>query len=282
MKSPRTLDYALIDSGDLRKLERFGEHLLIRPSTMSIWKPLRTAEWERALASFRHGSGWSYLGDHKPLESWELTLGDLKLGIQLQKTGQVGIFPEHSYLLDRVHRIVREQSSTSPAQVLNLFAYTGMASLVALQAGGEVTHVDIAKSCLTWARENVERNPFLTGRIRFLPDDASAFLQKEARRGNRYDLVIADPPSFSRPSKNETWEFEEILPLLLEQCRAVLQPTGSLILSSHRVELGDLPLANMLREYFATVEHGCLSIPEECSERRLPAAFYAIGTGLLA
>jgi 23S rRNA (cytosine1962-C5)-methyltransferase len=239
-------DYELIDSGDNRKLERYGKFFLIRPETQALWAPARLEEWKRADAEFQFAEGkgnWSIkAGKGKIPESWDLSWNDVRFTIRLGSFKHTGIFPEQAanweWIAERVmtlvggrrgggERATGSTDSANPPQVLNLFGYTGIASIVAAKAGARVTHVDASKQSNQWAKENAALSEIAgeSGErtaagergagIRYIFDDALKFVEREVRRGAKYDGIILDPPAFGRGAKGEVWHIEEQLPRLL-------------------------------------------------------------------
>ncbi|MBX7143099.1 MAG: class I SAM-dependent methyltransferase [Oligoflexia bacterium] len=268
--------YQLIDSGEGARLERLGEKLLIRPSSLCIWQRRNPNAWQSVAARFDpKKKRWDVSGT--PFETWQTQVQGVQLILRLQDNGQVGFFPEHASYLPRVrHDIehIAKRLGKAP-QVLNLFAYTGMASLVALAAGAIVTHVEISKRALDWAQQNILANNAPKQHLRFIREDALEFLRKEVRREKLYDLVIADPPSFSRVSDKQSWELDTILPELCKLLVQVMNPElGVLYLTSHMIENGGAVSANLLRDYApdkAKYDIEPLLIPETSSTRVIPA-----------
>jgi len=269
--------YELIDSGDGRRLERFGNRTLIRPSKFSVWKPRENEKlWADADASYVHKAGWKYKS--AKFQEWVSKGDDLSLKLKLQENGQIGFFPEHVAYLPDIREALRRQQASKP-KVLNLFAYTGMASIAALQEKADVTHVDLSKKVLDWAKENFELNGLSTAR--FIREDAVTFMEREVRRGNLYDVVIADPPSFSRVSDNNEWKLEEVLTDLIELCVSLLKAEGAtLFLTSHHFESGGHVMANILLDSVCrnnrsnpSLSTKELSIAEVKTGRVLPAGF---------
>jgi len=225
--------HELVDSGGGRKLERFGGVLVDRPCPQAIWPARSDAPWGDAAAVFRRGEGGG--GDWETRaalpESWIAPWRDLKLEIRLTGFGNVGLFPEHASHWDWMSRLIGERGS---AEVLNLFAYTGGASMSCALAGALVTHVDAARSVNGWAMVNSRLTAVPDGSIRYLADDAAKLVRREARRGRRYDGIVIDPPTFGRGPKGEVWKIERDLCALVEACRALLsdEPLFA-VLTSH-------------------------------------------------
>ena len=285
-------DYALLDSGDGRKLERFGKVVLDRPDAQAFWNSsLSSEEWERADARFlagreEEGKGrWEARTDMSS-KPWMLSYDDLAIRAELTGFRHVGLFPEH-----RVHwdwassRIthLRQDRGRAP-EVLNLFGYTGMASLAAAKAGAKVTHVDASKKAIGWARENQASSNLDDRPIRWICEDAARFVAREVRRGNRYDGIILDPPKYGRGPKNEIWRLEEHMPQLLEDCRALLDDQSSfLILTAYATHLSSLSLRQVCDAAFASLDgrlsFGEMTIRETSAGRLLPTSLFVRWAG---
>lgn len=247
--SPEWQDYELIDCGGFEKLERFGRYVTRRPEPQAIWqKSLPEAEWQRmATASFmREGSSsdergrWS-LKPHQP-DQWVVRqrVGSKSIAFRLGLTSfkHVGLFPEQSENWQFIWSCVREaieSGHSARPKVLNLFAYTGGASLAAAAAGAEVTHVDSVKQCISWARENMEASG-LEG-IRWVVEDALKFARREVKRGHRYDGIILDPPAYGRGPEGEKWVLEQNISEMLGLCAELLAPEGFLVLNLYSMGL---------------------------------------------
>lgn len=224
LSSPGWEDYELVDSGDRLKLERFGPYLLIRPESRASWRPaLPPATWESAHAVFRptrkDGSGhWQF---HSPINSpWIMDFKGLKFQAQVTDSRHVGVFCENGAHWDWIGDQIRV--AQRPVQALNLFAYTGLATLAAARANAKVTHVDAAKKVVKIARQNQALSGLQDRPIRWIVDDALEFVRREARRGVRYEGIIMDPPKFGRGPKGQVWEFSRMFPALCQTCRAIL------------------------------------------------------------
>jgi len=273
------IPYALIDSGGQQKLERFGDKTLVRPSTVAVWrKRADNAVWSHADATYEPDGGWRFHG--QPLDRWHIKSSLCTLALRLQTNGQIGLFPEHAgYLPDLVTTIERLRAGRStPVSVLNLFAYTGMASVVAARAGAIVTHVDLSKRALDWARENIVLNSLPEGSVRLIPEDAIGYLTRLTKKGQRFDIIVADPPSFSRVTAKKTWSLDEVTPTLIDLLVQTLEPGhGDLFLSSHHFEIGAYTFANLLNDRLdargAETTVSNLALHEETTGRILPAGF---------
>ena len=258
-------DYALVDSGRGRKLERFGALLLDRPEEQAIWTPrVSKSEWEKADAVFtgvdEEGAGrWKRRGGLD--ESWECRHGDIRYICRLTSFRHVGAFPEQEAHFSFMRERLRS-ASTTPS-LLNLFGYTGLASLVATEAGAEVTHVDASKKAIAWARENQALSKFDDKPIRWILDDAPKFAAREVRRGRRYDGILLDPPKFGRGPKNEVWDLFQDLPEMLRLCRELLKPGGFLILTAYAIRASFLSLHRLSEEVLGPgVESGELALKD--------------------
>lgn len=236
--------YELIDSGHGRKLERFGTHTLVRNEPKAWWAPsLPESAWKAADA-VHNEKRWQLKPSTR--EEWELAFDGLKLSAKFFNTSKhVGIFPEQS----SHWRWMQPICSQDKPSVLSLFGYTGVATLVAAQAGASVTHVDASKPALSWARTNQALSGLNEAPIRWILDDAQKFLQREIRRGKRYDALILDPPSFGRGPANESWYIEKDLVRLLEDCRQLLSPNPSfVVMTLYALEASSLMIGGLLQE----------------------------------
>ena len=273
-------DYGLIDSGDGRKLERYGPYRFIRPEGQALWSP-RQADW-RADGEFVPGSDedgggrWQFSGP-VPEAGWPLAWEEVRFTAQCTPFRHLGFFPD----MAPVWEWMRGQLDGKPdAQTLNLFGYTGVGSL-ALSACGPVTHVDASKKSVAQARENAALSDMVDRPIRWLVDDAAKFAAREVRRGKRYDGIILDPPKFGRGPNGETWRIESHLAPLVADCRRLLDADSLfLFLTVYAVRMSSLALGGLLAEVFAglpgTIEHGDLAVREEGEDGRLlPTAIFA-------
>ena len=275
-------DYGLIDSGNGRKLERYGRYRFIRPEPQAMWQPRLAEEQWRADAEFIPGSDedgggrWHFTSDVPP-NGWELAWREVRFTAQCTPFRHLGFFPDMAPVWDWMRGRLHGRDD---AQTLNLFGYTGVGSL-ALSQCGPVTHVDASKKSVAQARENAALSGMADRPIRWLVDDAGKFTAREVRRGNRYDGIILDPPKFGRGPKNETWRLEEGLPGLIGDCRQLLDADSRfLFLTVYAVRMSSLAIGGLLADAFAdlpgTVEHGELAVREESeSGRLLPTAIFA-------
>lgn len=279
--SPDWQDYELLDSGDGWKLERYARYVLKRPEPEAIWRPaLPEKNWNSAAAFFRpsneeNGGHWELL---KPVdERWVMQYKELKFWTQLSASRHLGVFPEQAGQWDWMVEQVRG-SKQSP-QVLNLFGYTGIATLAAAAAGARVTHIDASRKVIGWARENQELSGLAGRPVRWIVDDALKFIQREGRRGAKYDGLILDPPKFGRGPKGEVWEFYKLLPELLQACRAVLAPQPRFVLlTAYAVKASALTLyyaiEEVMRGFSGQTEAGEVILQEKSAGRLLSMAIF--------
>ena len=280
-------DYELIDSGDFEKLERFGNYILTRPEPQAVWsRSLSSGEWEKlSHAFFRKEKNdpekgkWS-LKNNMP-EQWFIgyQYKEMQLKMRLGLTGfkHVGVFPEQSENWDFIYDQIKNQPQQSDKpRILNLFAYTGGASLAAIAAGADVVHVDSVKPVLTWARENMEASG-MTG-IRWMLEDALKFVQREVRRGNTYHGIILDPPAYGRGPDGEKWVLEDSINEMMKLCNQLLLPEKSfLILNLYSIGFSALIAENLIHSHFGkngNLEIGELYIPDR-SAKKLPLGVFA-------
>lgn len=242
-------DYELLDAGDGKKLERWGTVITIRPEIQADSKPgwpysqwLDMAHWQFEEQTSLQGS-WKSIKAHAP-EQWLIAYGELHFGLKLTKFKHVGLFPEQQ----ANWRFVKDHVFAGQ-KVLNLFAYTGAASLVARACGAEVTHVDSVKQMLTWANENKERSNLSD--IKWVLEDALKFAQRELKRGNTYDGIIMDPPAWGLGAKGEKWKLENHLSGLIETAHGLMNPGAFLILNTYSPKVGLEDLAESAEQYFS-------------------------------
>lgn len=285
-------DYELIDSGDFSKLERWGSYVTIRPEPKALWpKSLSDKEW-RSLAhtEFKPGAGFGKAGKEdsgtwnmlrKMQEQWTIAYPAVgfKLRLGLTSFKHVGVFPEQAPNWDFIYRSTKDIAAAQPEapKVLNLFAYTGAASLAARKAGAEVTHLDAVKQVVTWARGNME----LSGMdgIRWIIEDALKFARREARRGNRYQGIILDPPAYGHGPDGERWKLDECLYELLEQCAAILAPEKSFLVlnlysNGYSAVLADTMVRNAFGTKFDSLDYGELVLRDRAG-RALPLSVFS-------
>ena len=258
-------DYALLDSGNGRKLERFGTLTLDRPEEQAMWPPrLDRSVWETADATFTGNTDEEGAGRWKRRsglgESWPLKHGPIRFACRFTSFRHVGAFPEQAAHWDFMRTRLAE---TNEPTLLNLFGYTGLASLIAAEAGAEVTHVDASRKAVAWARENQALSGLNDRPIRWIVDDATKFAAREVRRGRRYDGILLDPPKFGRGPKGEVWELFESLPEMLSLCAKLLKPGGFGILTVYAIRASFLSLQRTCEDALGTdVEAGELALED--------------------
>ena len=273
-------DYALLDSGNGLKFERYGPYCFIRPEAQALWQP-RLEEWdadgEFVPASDEDGGGRWQFRKPVPREGWPLARHDVRFTSQCTPFRHLGFFPDMAPVWDWMGE---QLAGRTDAQTLNLFGYTGVGSL-ALSDYGPVTHVDASKKSVAQARENAALSDMADRPIRWIVDDAAKFAAREVRRGRRYAGIILDPPKFGRGPEGEVWRLEDHLPPLIADCRQLLDAESRfLFLTVYAVRMSALALAGLLEEAFAdlpgTIEFGDLAVRESGADGRLlPTAIFA-------
>lgn len=287
LDSPDWADYDLLDSGHGLKLERYGPYTFIRPEHQAIWTPaLPKSAWEAAHATFRttggeSGGSWEFHKKVKP--SWIMNYKDLRFQAHTSGSRHMGVFPEQACHWDWIGEQIRKSGRISveqSPQVLNLFGYTGLATLAAAKAGARVTHVDASKKAIQIGQENQQFSNLGHQPIRWLVDDAFKFVRREVRRGSQYDGIILDPPKFGRGPQGQVWEFFESLPDLLQNCREILskQPLF-IVLTAYAIRASALSAFYALQEMVSSLggnlESGELVLLEKSSQRMLSTAIFA-------
>lgn len=269
-------DYELLDSGDGMKLERFGEIIVARPETQALWQKQRPELWDTAHAVFIFEEKKGAWTKKKPVpESWQVRWHDTRFIARLTNFKHTGIFPEQApnwqWSQERIARLEKPH-------VLNLFGYTGIATVVAAQAGAFVTHVDASKQSLDWAHENARLSGVGEDSVRWILDDTLAFVKREARRGARYDGIILDPPAFGRGAKGEVWKIEEDFTPLLESLKEIFsdKPGSFFLVNGYAAGYASRSFAQAVESVFGAVEGECgeLFITESTGERVIPAGIY--------
>ena len=240
-------EYELLDSGEARKLERFGDVILSRPCDQALWEKQEPEMWVRAIASFERERGWQSRGSAVLPSSWVVTIHDIRMRLEPSPAGHLGVFPETRSLWDWIGEALRPLSGEG-ADVLNLFAYSGGATLAAAQAGCSVCHVDSSRSMVRRARENASLNQLDAAPIRWIVEDVGKFLDREIRRGRHYDAIMLDPPSFGHGSKGEQYRIERDLAPTLERCKALLSNKPAFVLlTSHTRGVTGEQLVSLMR-----------------------------------
>ena len=279
-------DYQLIDSGNFEKLERFGTRILRRPEPQAVWdKSLSNSEWEsRAHIVFHASSSNSgeWIKPHTIPESWQITYSPLEITCNLKLTAfkHVGIFPEQAVNWDYIHTICKKNQGL---RVLNLFGYTGIASVVARAAGADVTHLDSIKQVVNWTRQNMESSNI--SNIRWIIEDARKFVNREIKRGNTYNGIIMDPPAFGRGTNGEEWKLERDLNDLLKDVEKLLDKNRYFfILNTYSLGFSAFIIENLLQSIFknhsAPKEFGELYLTDDF-QKKLPLGVIGRFTNLL-
>jgi 23S rRNA (cytosine1962-C5)-methyltransferase len=281
------VDYELLDTGEGEKLERFDKYTFVRPCEDAVWpKTLSGKDWNKADGKFWSSkvgakAGWKMQTKIEP--KWEMAYRNIKFLASPTPFRHLGFFPEQASHWDFIEEKIKEakKNNEQPIKFLNLFGYTGVASLFALYAGAEVTHVDASKQTLNWAKENQQISGLGDLPMRVLEDDVLKFLEREEKRGNKYDAIIMDPPKFGRGPKGEIWKIEKMLPKLLTQVRKVLSDKPLfVILTSYAIESSSLSLGyaleDMMRSFGGNVEAGELCVLEKSNKRIIPLANTAV------
>ncbi len=274
-------DYELLDSGGGAKLERFGRFVLARPETQAIWKPkLPGSRWAAADATFERGpdDGGAWRIKTAVPERWEMRWEGLRFLAGLTSFRHTGVFPEQSAHWAWMDRLLPRASR--PARLLDLFGYTGLATLVAARAGASVTYVDASRPAMSWARRNQDVAGLSAKPVRWLLDDAGKFVAREQRRDARYDAIVMDPPVFGRGPKGEIWRFGEHFPQLFDAAAALLGDRPLFVLvNAYATDLSPISLANVLADALesrgGTVEYGELVLAPKTGGCRVSTGIYA-------
>ena len=299
LESPHWRDYELLDSGDGLKLERYGQYIFSRPESQAMWKrSLPARDWSAAHANFQptaEESGGHWIAQKKFPERWQMTYelhppkfdspsnlggsrGVLQFWAMTTPGRHLGVFPEVAAHWDWMAGLVKK--ADRPVSVLNLFGYTGLASLALAAAGAKVTHVDASKKSVAWARENQELSKLGDKPIRWIVDDALKFVERDVRRGTKYDGIVLDPPKFGRGPKGEIWEVYKSLPDLFSACRAVLSDRPLFVVTTvyavraSAIHVGQA-MDEMMRGFKGEMEHGELVTRETSAGRLLSQAVFA-------
>ena len=272
-------DYEILDMANGEKLERWGDVILIRPDPQIIWKSKSfPKKWESANARYNRsssgGGGWKY--NKRMPENWQIKYKDLTFNIKPMGFKHTGLFPEQAVNWDWM--ISEIKNAQRDIKVLNLFAYTGGATVACSYAGASVCHVDSSKGMTTWAKENVASSGLEKRPIRFIVDDVVKFVNREIRRGNKYDAIIMDPPSYGRGTNGEVWKFEENIADLVELCTKVLSDNPLFFLiNSYTTGISSTVLEDILRlniKKNGKFSHGEIGLPMRESKLILPCGIY--------
>ena len=275
--------YELLDSGDGRKLERFGDWVLERPAAQAAWRPdLPESEWQKAGARFDREEGNRWHGRSRLPAEWEAEIEGVSFRLSSTDFGHLGVFPEQRPMWRWMREACRERAGRGGEKpnVLNLFAYSGGSTLAPAQGGAAVCHVDASKGMTEWARDNARRNGLQDAPIRWIVDDVSAFLRREHQRGRRYDGIILDPPSFGRGARGEVFKIEERMLPLLDQVKALLSDRPMFVLlSCHTPGFSGVVLQNLLDQLLrgmpGKLDSGEMLLTGAARVRPLPSGTYA-------
>ena len=263
-------DYALLDCSGGERLERWGDIVLIRPDPQVIWQTPKTHPlWQKANARYHRsktgGGSWEVYSSMPP--DWEVRYRDLTFRVKTMGFKHTGLFPEQAVNWDMVMRLIRE--ADRPLKVLNLFAYTGGATIACLKAGASVVHVDASRGMVQWAKENAKASGVEERPVRWIVDDCIKFVQREIRRGNRYDVIIMDPPSYGRGPGGEVWKLEDEVYGFVSLCEQLLSPDAKLMLiNSYTTGLSPSVMQYILQSTGQPKHGGAVS----CDEIGLPVA----------
>ena len=280
-------DYKILDMADGQKLEKWGDVILSRPDPQIIWKDKSYPEkWKNINATYHRsktgGGAWEY--KKKMPNQWQIKYKELTFNIKPMGFKHTGLFPEQAvnwdWMMDKIKKANRD------IKVLNLFAYTGGATVACLSAGASVCHVDSSKGMVAWAKENVVASGLQDRQVRYIVDDVVKFVQREIRRGNKYDAIIMDPPSYGRGANGEVWKFEENLPMLIEICMQVLSDNplffliNSYTTGTSSMVLENLLKMNMRKKYGKKAQNGIfengeVGLPMTNSDFILPCGIYS-------
>lgn len=274
-------DYEILDMADGKKLERWGNFILNRPDPQIVWKEKSFPnKWDFVHSVYyrsnKGGGHWENKRDIK--DTWQIKYKDLTFNIKQMGFKHTGLFPEQAvnwdYMIDKI------KQSNRKIKVLNLFAYTGGATVACAYAGADVVHVDASKGMVSWAKENIASSGLEDRYVRFIVDDCIKFVEREIRRGNKYDAIVMDPPSFGRGANGEVWNIEESLFKLIKLCQEVLSDNPLFFLiNSYTTGISSKVLEDILnltvsKKYKGKLESGEIGIPMEDSKLVLPCGIY--------
>ena len=265
-------DYKIIKASNGQKLEKWNNIKLLRPDPIVMWNIGDILENECDAVYYRSNTGGGYWKNIKSIPAyWQIKYKDLVFNIKQMGFKHTGLFPEQAVNWERMIKKIKE-SGRKDVKVLNLFAYTGGATVACLSAGASVVHVDSSKGINDWAKENVKSSGFENRPVRFLVDDVKKFVQREIRRGNKYDAIIMDPPSYGRGSNNEVWSIEKDLDGLLQSCKEILNDNFLFVcVNTYTANLSLLTLENILKVHFNNnIKVDEIALPIENSNLYLP------------
>ena len=284
LKTTKQNDYELLDSGEGQKLERYGNYKMIRPDPEALWrKNLPENIWKTAELEFiRTGNRTKWIKKEGVQIKWEISYDDFTFLIKPTSFKHTGLFPEQRPNWQWMEKLIanENQKESKKISVLNLFAYTGGATLACARGGAEVCHVDGSKTAVEWARENAELSGLKDASIRWIIDDVIMFLKREVKRGHKYDAIIMDPPSFGHGPKDELWKIEDHFLALMDLCKEVLSESPLFVLingytAGYSAIVYENNLIKMMESYKGSIEIGELAIEESSGGRLLPAGIFA-------
>ncbi|WP_078719584.1 MULTISPECIES: class I SAM-dependent methyltransferase [unclassified Bartonella] len=284
LETGASADYALVDSGNGKKLERYGSYHIIRPESQALWQPALSQEnWANVDAIFTGNRDEEGIGrwffPKKPLgETWPLSWNGLSFLGRFTSFRHVGVFPEQ----DAHWRSLEEQiiKTNRSIKLLNLFGYTGIASLIGARSGAIVTHVDASKKAIVWAKANQKKAGLLDRPIRWICDDAVKFVERELRRQKSYDLILLDPPAYGRGPHNEIWQLFDHLPTMIKNCRKLLSNKPlAVVLTVYSIRASFYTFHTLMHDIFknlgGTIESGELILREESAGRALSTSLFS-------
>jgi 23S rRNA (cytosine1962-C5)-methyltransferase len=268
-------DYELLDSGQGRKLERFGPVMLSRPLEQADWDMQRPELWRGSLAEFDRAAGWSSFGGADLPAEWVVTINGIDMKLKPTPAGHLGVFPETRALWDSITKALRP---TPDASVLNLFAYSGGATLAAARAGCSMCQLDYSKSMVTRARENAALNDLADAPIRWIVEDVTKFPDREIRRGRHYDAIMLDPPSFGRGTGGEQYKIDKDLVATREKCKALLsEEPAFVLLTSHTLGMTAREVEGVLADVMGedAMTRGEMELTGAADVRPVPSGVWA-------
>ena len=276
-------DYECLDAGNGEKLERWGNVILRRPEPQAMWEIKFDSQWNKAIGFYHRsnqgGGYWEF--KNKLPEFWTINYKDLKFKVTPTNFKHTGLFPEQATNWDfMMNKIEKAVNSGRKVKVLNLFAYTGGATMACSKAGADVVHVDASKGMIMWAKENRDLCELTNHNIRFIVDDCLKFVEREYRRGHKYDGIVMDPPSYGRGPNKEVWKFEKNMTVLLDACLKILSDKPLfLLINAYTTGISNIVLANMLKTmmlplYPGKIESGEIGLPIKRNNMILPCGIY--------
>lgn len=276
-------DYECLDAGNGEKLERWGNVILRRPEPQAMWEIKFDNQWNKAIGFYHRsnqgGGYWEF--KNKLPEFWTINYKNLKFKVTPTNFKHTGLFPEQATNWDfMMNKIKKAVSEGRKVKILNLFAYTGGATMACSKAGADVVHVDASKGMVIWAKENRDLCELTDHNIRFIVDDCLKFVEREYRRGHKYDGIVMDPPSYGRGPNKEVWKFEKNMTVLLDACLKILSDKPLfLLINAYTTGISNIVLANMLKTmmlplYPGKIESGEIGLPIKRNNMILPCGIY--------